>query len=380
VLEGGLVLKSFTEEQKQRIAQSLQRRRWIERLSLLAGVASVYVLTYLYVDSHHEIAGLGGEGPAAVACAVAVTVLLVHLWNWRCPACGVQLPARLGNACRRCGAPFRHDPSARQAALSPEPAAPPQRATPQATKAAAPARKVAARPPKTTGDKPKPAAAETREATAKKPLTPVELWAVAAGANLTITWERELDALALPNGREKAREVLGRQWSVHGTDDARQTFDWLRHQGHSAEFEQILHALQKVPTEKIESFVAAQDRHIRRAVLFVSEHGSELKDGTLTAWDTVRLSFLARASFTAGWIDEAAAWDVALEAARKLQRSYGSWAELSQNFLLGREFWGEASPESMAAFRKNADWLLTHERSPWTQLPWDLPLATKHLN
>ncbi|HSC21572.1 MAG TPA: hypothetical protein VLC07_07575, partial [Solirubrobacterales bacterium] len=68
-------MKSFTEEQKQRIVQSLQRRRWIERLNLLAGVASVYVLSYLYVDPHHEIAGLGGEGPAAVAGAVAVTVL-----------------------------------------------------------------------------------------------------------------------------------------------------------------------------------------------------------------------------------------------------------------------------------------------------------------
>ncbi len=373
-------MRSFTEEQKQRIVQSLQRRRWSGGLSLLAGVASVCVLIYLYLGPRHGIAGLGGEGPAAVAGAVAVALLLVHLWSWRCPACGVRLPPRPGSACRRCGAPFRHDSGARQAAPPPEPAAPPRRATPPAAKAAAPARKVAASPPKTTGDKPKPAAAATRGATAKKPLTPVELWAVAAGANLSITWERQLDALALPNGQEKAREVLGRQWSVHGADDARQTFDWLRHQGHSAEFEQILHALEGVPAEKIESFVAAQDRHIRRAVLFVSEHGSELKGGTLTAWDTVRLSFLARATFTAGWIDEAAAWDVALEAARKLQRSYGSWAELSRNFLLGREFWGEASPESMAAFRKNADWLLTHERSPWTQLPWDLPLATKHLN
>ncbi|HEY0780833.1 MAG TPA: DUF1266 domain-containing protein, partial [Thermoanaerobaculia bacterium] len=300
--------------------------------------------------------------PATVAGAIVVAYLLIHFRNWRCPACRAPLPARPGTSCRRCGAPFRSDASGRQAAPSPEPA-PPQPVTAKAAKAAAPARKVAASPPKP-----------------KKPLTPVEHWAVAASANLTITWAREFDALALPNGQEKAREVLGRQWNVLGPDDARQTFDWLRHEGHSAEFENILHALQQVPADKIEGFVAAQDRHIRRAVLFVAEHGSELKDGTLTAWDTVRLSFMARATFTAGWVNETTAWDVVLEAARKLQRSYGSWAELSQNFLLGRGFWGEASPESMESFRKNADWLLTHERSPWTQLPWDLPLTTKLLN
>src|SRR4029079_5524122 len=137
---------------------------------------------------------------------------------------------------------------------------------------------------------------------------------------------------------------------------------------------------QQVPAGRIERFVAEQDPDVRRSILFVAEHGSELKGGTLTAWDTVRLSFLARATFTAGWVDETTAWDVALEAARKLQRSYDSWAEMSQNFLLGRGFWGEASPASMEAFHKNATWLLNNERSPWTQLPWDLPLTTQLLN
>lgn len=237
-----------------------------------------------------------------------------------------------------------------------------EKLTPQGAKVAAPSKRAA------------PAA--RRAATAKEALTPVRLWAVAAGANLTITWERDFDALAFPQGPEKAREGLGRDWGIHGPGDVERTFDWLRHQGHSAHFERMLQGLAHVPAQQREGLIAAQDGDAGKALRFVAEHGAEAKDGKLVAWDLVRLSFLARATFTAGWIDEAAAWNVALEAARKLQRAYGSWSELSENYLLGRGFWGEGSPESMARFRINAVWLLTSERSPWTRLPWDLPLAT----
>jgi hypothetical protein len=487
-------MAKLTEEQQQWVVKDYNRRRLLLWLIWPPSLAAVYILIYLYQDSSHEISGLGAWGPAAVAAAVAVVGMLLHLNLWRCPMCATSIkPGQ--KFCRRCGALFIAQASAgkrrallerdvrgeigdarwegwwnlvasgflvlggiafaylgmigRGAEITPdrwqrtvgvtgakvsviaagivltalgvwnlagvrrrmaglrakekalrqraglptlEPA-PPRPAAARATaESAAPVPPKPAPPaaaPSPAGQAAKQAAKPVTDKPAAKPavkpaapfvfkLSSVETWVVAAGANLCMTWGARWDSIALPQPAERCQKGLIEWWGVNGPAGVASTLDWLRREGHSAEYEAVLASVLAVPLARRDEVASRMHGHSRAAFEFVAAHHHEIKGGTLVAWDTVRLSFVARCSFTAGWLDDATAWQVALEAARKLQRSYSSWKEMSDNYQLGRGFWGEASAESVEEFRRNAEWLLTSRRSPWPHLPWDLPLDSLH--
>jgi Protein of unknown function (DUF1266) len=80
---------------------------------------------------------------------------------------------------------------------------------------------------------------------------------------------------------------------------------------------------------------------------------------------------VARAAFSAGYLDEAKAWQHVEHAAQRLRRTYRSWSEMSENYLLGRRYWGEGE-DLQKYFDAAAHWLLTDRRSPWRRLDWGI--------
>lgn len=200
-------------------------------------------------------------------------------------------------------------------------------------------------------------------------LTRTQLWGLAAAAIFARRNNDGWDRLQLGASVEAVQAMLGESWDVHGPAEAEPTLDWLARAGHTERLHGDLAALAGVAPAKIEAWLARQRPVAAKRLRFAQRHRTELKAGKLVAWDLVRLINLARALYTAGWLSEAAAWTHLLLAARRLQREYRSWEELSRNFMLGRHYWGEGEA-TQAKFDAAAAWLLSDPGSPWRRLAW----------
>lgn len=56
-------------------------------------------------------------------------------------------------------------------------------------------------------------------------------------------------------------------------------------------------------------------------------------------FDKIRIIWLARLGYGAGWFDEATSWGYVFGAAEDLRRTYGSWPEVKQAVSEGRVQW-----------------------------------------
>ena len=77
----------------------------------------------------------------------------------------------------------------------------------------------------------------------------------------------------------------------------------------------------------------------------------------------------------AGYFTEEEAWSRITPAARKLQKTFYSWKDLGQNYLIGREFWSyEETEKNGHLYRDAYQRLLDNPVSPWNIYPWDMEL------
>lgn len=96
------------------------------------------------------------------------------------------------------------------------------------------------------------------------------------------------------------------------------------------------------------------------------------------AYDQFRLAFLARAGFGAGMLTEAESWDLALRAARGVQRAYTDWKAYGVGYREGhlayRASCGD-SPDQLAQARKSLDATIDEkQRTVWVAVPWHTQL------
>ena len=211
-------------------------------------------------------------------------------------------------------------------------------------------------------------------------LSKVHVWAIAAGANLTRPRGDKQETLALSESAASAQESLGTWWNVHSPAEVDETLAWLRKEGHTVRLHAILRGLSSLPEDEVDAYIVNEEEWPVHQARYAWKHRFEFRDGGLEAFDMVRLSFIARAGFTAGWLSKRAAWDAVFEAANRLQKGHGSWQEMSQNYLLGRRFWAGGDPKVQVTFDKFAKWLETSEKSPWHPLPWYMPLKPNFWN
>jgi hypothetical protein len=89
---------------------------------------------------------------------------------------------------------------------------------------------------------------------------------------------------------------------------------------------------------------------------------------SLVGWDYCRYIMLCRWGYMVGFLTEDEVWRRIMPAARTLQGGFGSWAELGQDYLVGREFWSrEETARTGQMYRDIEKWLVRDPRSPWKQ-------------
>jgi hypothetical protein len=108
----------------------------------------------------------------------------------------------------------------------------------------------------------------------------------------------------------------------------------------------------------------------------VRQYGSVFGRKSLLGWDYSRYVLLCRWGYHCGYLSEQEAWDRIMPVARMLQKTFSSWADLGENFLVGREFWSYAEMLRTGAEVKAAyQTLLDDPFSPWKFNPWDQDLG-----
>lgn len=93
--------------QRQQILEDFKRRRTREIIAIAPFLASVFVLYELFKNPGFTVGGLSGGPLLLAALAVLAAVLIHHVVNWRCPACGhVFLTGITVSHCKSCGMLF----------------------------------------------------------------------------------------------------------------------------------------------------------------------------------------------------------------------------------------------------------------------------------
>ncbi len=203
-------------------------------------------------------------------------------------------------------------------------------------------------------------------------LPPARAWAIAAGANMAALREDRLDTLATGKSAQEMRTMLHDWWDIHDAKSLSETLDWLEREGHSARYRQARALVGDVSEQEYE-LILAQVSGKARMQLQVARRNPLSPQQALRGWDLARSINITRAAFDAGYIDETRAWFEIMGAAQILQLTFRSWRELSDNYLLGREFWGGG--EATAKYlEQKARWLLENSAGPWRRLDWNLSL------
>jgi hypothetical protein len=210
-------------------------------------------------------------------------------------------------------------------------------------------------------------------------LSQAKTWALVCGAPLA-----ELNAepcLCLTGSQppvpSAARSALESSWDVRNRDDALKTLVWLRDEGHHAGFSKIAAQLQGPAWGVWLLHVNALTNVTQsRRVALADRTAKSLGSHGIEAWDLVRLIWVAGRCQAAGYLSEVEAWDWILDAARRLQRAYGSWSQMQAAYLAGREYWQPWEPDqpSLEAISKA---LLRQDNaaSPFNHLSWHQDLG-----
>lgn len=145
------------------------------------------------------------------------------------------------------------------------------------------------------------------------------------------------------------RAMLADSWGVVDRASARRVIASLIERGHRSEVAAVLAGSRTTTPE-------------RQA--FVESHRRELESIDVCAWDHSRAIGVARASLTCGFLDEGETRYAIDGAAERLRDAYGSWAELTEGYVLGGSYF---APEEVtySPFLGLAHWLRDSPRSPW---------------
>ncbi|MET3108030.1 hypothetical protein AAKU67_004232 [Oxalobacteraceae bacterium GrIS 2.11] len=175
---------------------------------------------------------------------------------------------------------------------------------------------------------------------------------------------------------ELVKPGLERWWGIHNRDELLSEIRHLERFGHRAEFErlgQMNEALNNSEYKKALSLFAFNDLFNIERNTFVKQHYVQLKQKSLLAFDLVRVVNLSRQGYLANYISEEEAWSHIMMAADRLQRTYNSWHDLSDNYLLGRQFWG-GNKEGQAEFATTLQCVHDLQNGPWQLNSWEMPL------
>lgn len=144
-----------------------------------------------------------------------------------------------------------------------------------------------------------------------------------------------------PLGRLRIRRILRKDWYIRDEATSRDRLEDLVREGHRSDprFQD--------PTQPRED--------------------QALVDRAMLAWDAIRIPFLARCCFAAGFIDEATVWHYVEAAAALARGGFEGWPQWGRAFLDGRVLWGG---EARSYYEIVVDKLLKDPKSAWNRISW----------
>jgi hypothetical protein len=163
--------------------------------------------------------------------------------------------------------------------------------------------------------------------------------------------------------REKAIASMADAWSVTSTEEATGMLNSLLAGMHAPRFA-IVHSLAQAgaAATAADTWTRVPEQHRAFLRQVAAVHGLDdldreydnwmqaIKFGFVnrlpqplntdaTAWDLARLVHVARASYTAGYLDEATVWDFLARGLADSQRHYRNWRQFGTGFLTGGLYW-----------------------------------------
>jgi hypothetical protein len=213
--------------------------------------------------------------------------------------------------------------------------------------------------------------------------TPAQGWALAASAMLG-EWNGDRHdllggAAATESSVQRSQDLLRTAWGVSSRQDLLATLKWLDEEGHRKRFEQLGARLAALTVEEKQMLtnLRRQDETLDDRVRLLEQYFQRLGTKSLLGWDLTRYIALCRWGYLVGYLNEAEAWALIMPAAQRLQRTFVSWDELGENYLIGRHFWSpDENRQNGHLHRETLRRLLSSADSPWKRYPWNTRLVT----
>jgi Protein of unknown function (DUF1266) len=192
---------------------------------------------------------------------------------------------------------------------------------------------------------------------------PLRRWSLATSANLAIEHDMSLDTLATGRPAVAVARMLSTEWGIASRIETLEVCDWLARCGHRAEFDKAIANKLGVDLH--------HEADARGAVAELTELGvcgPDIPTDT-TVWDAARLVHVARCAFDLGYLSDDEAWAHIDSATFPLGQRYGSWTELSANYLLAWRIWRPTDVD-FADRVAHHRMLTAGENSPWNYIAW----------
>lgn len=195
------------------------------------------------------------------------------------------------------------------------------------------------------------------------------------------------DTLATGANKSEQKKRLGSAWSVNSHATALACLESFANAGVHQLYNAAIAVYKEQPESEWKSFIynqydtdIADDIYeytvsIKTVLTFLHEKNTMteqetdevLKRGAI-AWDLGRIVYIARASYTLGYINEQEAWDAINATLPQVKQSFSSWKEFGQSYMLGRAIW---SVDDMSIDGLNDIYLdsIQKQESPWVKYP-----------
>ncbi|WP_207727050.1 stalk domain-containing protein [Anaerosolibacter carboniphilus] len=168
-------------------------------------------------------------------------------------------------------------------------------------------------------------------------------------------------------------------FGIYSRDDYFEALDSFKNQGDDQAYRALEKELRGKDVQQLKKVFEKKDPEVLRVLTFYEKNREALKDKGLIAWDYWRIIIITRWSYIAGYLTLEENYDICMDAAKVLQKTYSSWEELAEHELLGFEFWSgqdreDEKSEAYLIDRLNQT-ILRNEKSLWRTVPWNLDLG-----
>lgn len=178
--------------------------------------------------------------------------------------------------------------------------------------------------------------------------------------------------------KDNYRDVLTSSWGINNTEDLMEQLESLSvGGGHRKGYQRWVSKIQDCVSEEDYDKLLESNKSNQAAIKIVKNSYQSLGDKGILAWDYCRYIALCRWGYLAEYLDEEGVLELIMPIARMMQKTFASWDEIGENYMLGREFWDpEMGEETFNQFMKEFNRLKYQKNSFWLHLPFDLDLGT----